>query len=218
MCGRYRRKSDKQRIADAFEVNAGLDEIDLAPEDDVAPGSVQPVISITPEGERRIELMHWGFKLPNRLLFNTRSENVMTSKFWKERFEQHRCIVPASAFIEWQQVSKGQKKLKYEISVPGRDIIGFAGLWAPWKNPKTEQWEDTFSIFTTDPNAKMQPIHDRQPVILEPRDYEEWLTPTERPPVHLLRVLPAEETELHLVSPVSIEPPCNVPAQGGLFG
>ena len=39
MCGRYRRKSDRQRIADAFEVSAGLDDIDLAPEDDIAPGS-----------------------------------------------------------------------------------------------------------------------------------------------------------------------------------
>ena len=26
MCGRYRRKSDKQRISEAFEVSAGLDE------------------------------------------------------------------------------------------------------------------------------------------------------------------------------------------------
>jgi hypothetical protein len=99
-----------------------------------------------------------------------------------------------------------------------RDIIGFAGVWSPWKNPKTDQWEDTFSVFTTDPNAKMKPIHDRQPVILEPRDYEEWLAPTERPPVHLLRVLPEEEIELHLVNPAFIEPPCVMPTQGGLFG
>lgn len=52
MCGRYRRKSDKKRIADAFEVSVGLEELDLAPEDDVAPGSIQPVISINQDGER----------------------------------------------------------------------------------------------------------------------------------------------------------------------
>lgn len=56
-----------------------------------------------------------------------------------------------------------------------------AGVWAPWKNPKTEKWEDTFSIFTSDPNGVMVPIHDRQPVILDPHEFEEWLTPTERP-------------------------------------
>jgi putative SOS response-associated peptidase YedK len=45
MCGRYRRKSDKQRIADAFNISAGVEELDLLPEDDIAPGSVQPVVS-----------------------------------------------------------------------------------------------------------------------------------------------------------------------------
>jgi putative SOS response-associated peptidase YedK len=39
----------------------------------------------------------------------------------------------------------------------------------------------------------MQPIHARQTTILDPRDYEEYLAAAERPPVHLLRVLPAEE-------------------------
>jgi putative SOS response-associated peptidase YedK len=67
-----------------------------------------------------------------------------------------------------------------------------AGLWGPWQNPKTGQWEDTFAIITTDPNNKMAEIHNRQPVILEPREYAEWLEESERPPVHLLRVLPDE--------------------------
>jgi putative SOS response-associated peptidase YedK len=72
MCGRYRRKSDKQRIADAFEVTAGLEELDLGPDDDIAPGSIQPVVSINQEGERQLGLMRWGFKLHDRFLFNAR--------------------------------------------------------------------------------------------------------------------------------------------------
>src|SRR6185312_10734158 len=103
MCGRYRRKSDKQRIADAFEVSAGLDEIDLAPEDDIAPSSVQPVIAINPDGERQIELMRWGFKLPDLLLFNARSEGIEASKFWKDAFLKGRVIVPADAIFEWKE-------------------------------------------------------------------------------------------------------------------
>jgi putative SOS response-associated peptidase YedK len=46
-----------------------------------------------------------------------------------------------------------------------------AGLWGPWKNPKTGQSEDTFAIITDDPNSKMSEIHDRQAIILEPREY-----------------------------------------------
>jgi hypothetical protein len=41
MCGRYRRRSDKQRIAEAFQVGAGLEDLYLEPEDDIAPGSMR---------------------------------------------------------------------------------------------------------------------------------------------------------------------------------
>lgn len=193
MCGRYRRKSDKQHIADAFEVTAGLDEIDLAPEDDIAPGSMQPVVSINPDGERQIELMRWGFKLPDRLLFNARSEGIESSKFWKDSFEERRCIVPADAIFEWQQADKGKKKPKYEIAIPGREPFGMAGVWKLWKNPKTDRWEQMFAVITGEPNELVQPIHDRMTTILESRDYSEYLKATERPPVHLLRILPAQE-------------------------
>jgi putative SOS response-associated peptidase YedK len=198
MCGRYRRKSDKQRIADAFDVSAGPEEIDLAPEDDIAPGSVQPVVSINPEGERRIELMRWGFKLPDRLLINARSENIETSSFWRDSFEQRRCIVPADAVFEWQKAENG-KKPKYEISIPGQQPFGMAGLWQLWKNPKTNQWEPTFAVLTGEPNELVQPIHERMTTFLEPRDYAEYLDLVERPPVHLLRILPSDEMRATLV-------------------
>jgi putative SOS response-associated peptidase YedK len=115
MCGRYRRKSDKQRIADAFDVTAGLEELDLGPDDDIAPGSIQPVVSINQDGERQLELMRWGFKLAVRLLFNARSEGIESSKFWKDALLKGRVIVPAAALFEWKEMPKGQKKPKYEI-------------------------------------------------------------------------------------------------------
>jgi putative SOS response-associated peptidase YedK len=39
----------------------------------------------------------------------------------------------------------------------------------------------------------MQPIHDRMTTLLEPRDYGEYLASSERPHLHLLRILPSEE-------------------------
>jgi putative SOS response-associated peptidase YedK len=99
--------------------------------------------------------------------------------------------------------------------VKGREVLGFAGLWATWKNPKTEQWEDTFTIITSDPDGKMSKIHDRQPVILEPREYSEWLAYSERPPLHLLRILPDEDMVMDAVKP---EKPIAEPPQQGLFG
>ena len=43
MCGRFKRKSDKQKVARVFEVQAGLEEVDFAPGDDLRPQSMQPI-------------------------------------------------------------------------------------------------------------------------------------------------------------------------------
>jgi putative SOS response-associated peptidase YedK len=193
VCGRYRRRSDKQRIAEAFDVGMGLEDLYLEPDDDIKPGSTQPVVLTSEAGERELALMRWGFKLPDRLLFNARSEGIEKAKFWHDSFLLRRCLVPADAFYEWQQNTLEKKKPKFEIAVPGREPFAMAGIWKPWKNPKTSQWERAFAVITGEPNEVMQPIHNRQPTILEPRDYEEYLAAADRPPLHLLRILPAEE-------------------------
>jgi len=211
MCGRYGRRGDKQRIAEAFHVSAGLadpapDEPAFAETFDAAPGSLQPVV-LAERGERDLSLMRWGFKLPDRLLFNVRSEGVAAASFWKDKFAASRCLVPASSYFEWQNCDT-RPKPKYEIDIPGREYFGIAGVWAPWKNPKTGAWEQTFSTFTSGPNARIAQIHTRQPVVIGPRDYDEWLAPAERPPLHLLRILPEQEMRLTLLNPA------NPPAHG----
>lgn len=195
MCGRYGRQSDKQRIAEAFAVHGGLEGIDLDPDDDIAPGSVQPVVRTLQSGERRLEMMRWGFRLPDRFLFNARSEGIESRKFWKEAFSNRRCIVPADSFYEWQKVKSG-KKPKFEITIPEQKPFGMAGLWSQWKNLKTGNWEPTFVILTGEANHAMRAIHSRQPTILEPRDYGEYLAEGEKPPVHLLGIFPEEEMKL----------------------
>jgi putative SOS response-associated peptidase YedK len=195
MCGRYRRRSDKQRIAETFHVGMDLADIYLEPEEDVAPGSIQPVVLSGDTGEREIALMRWGFKLPDRHLFNARSEGIERAAFWKDSFQKRRCIVPADAFFEWSDTGQ-KKKSKYEVVIPGREPFAMAGVWRPWKNPKTDQWERTFAVITGEPNELMGPIHDRLTTILDPRDYEEYLTVSARTPVHLLRILPSEEMRL----------------------
>ncbi|UWZ85006.1 SOS response-associated peptidase [Occallatibacter riparius] len=212
MCGRYRRRSDKQRIAETFHVGMDLGELSLEPEDDIAPGSVQPVVLVDDMGEREIALMRWGFKLPDRHLFNARSEGIERASFWKDSFQERRCIVPADSFFEWSDTGQ-KKKAKYEIAIPGREPFGMAGLWKPWKNPKTDQWERTFAVITGEPNQLMQPVHDRMTTILDPRDYEEYLAASDRPPLHLLRILSPEQMRLKRVD--EAEP---TEAQMSLFG
>jgi putative SOS response-associated peptidase YedK len=204
MCGRFKRKSDKQKVARVFEVKAGLEDTDFAPGDDLRPQSMQPIVFTNEAGERQIEMMRWGFKLPDRLLFNARSKGIAQASFWKDAFFTGRAIAPGDAIFEWKEMPKGQKKPKYEITIPGQEPFGMAAVWKLWKNPKTEQWERTFAILTGDPNELVAPIHSRMTTFVEPRDYEEYLTSAERPPVHLLRVLPADKMQVRLVDASSI--------------
>lgn len=57
--------------------------------------------------------------------------------------------------------------------------MAFAGLWEEWK-PSGGEAIQTCCIITTDANALMQPIHDRMPVILNPDQWELWLSPEVR--------------------------------------
>jgi putative SOS response-associated peptidase YedK len=88
------------------------------------------------------------------------------------------------------------------------------------QNPKTGKWEDTFAIITTDPITKMAEIHNRQPVILKPSEYAEWLEESDRPPLHLSRILPDEDLVIDpMESQVKAEPikPDEPTAQSGFL-
>jgi putative SOS response-associated peptidase YedK len=62
----------------------------------------------------------------------------------------------------------------------------------------------------------MQELHDRQPVILDPKDFQEWLTPSERLPVHLLRILPDDAIRAMLLGD-PVARPQELPPANGLF-
>jgi putative SOS response-associated peptidase YedK len=207
MCGRFRvPRSDKWAIARKFGVRIddvpdytdGLRKLEM---EECSPGTMQLVVCVK-HRERELSEMRWGFPMTiqgkKKTVFNTKSENVMTSPLWRKRFTENRCIVPASCFIE------RPAKVKTEIRIKGQDLLGFAALWGLWTNPNTHQVEPTFSIFTTEPNATMQTIHSRQPVILDPSEYDEWLEAAERPPVHLLRVFPQERTVVTPLDPAPL--------------
>jgi len=213
MCGRYE-AGQKQKIAEAFHVSVALDDVYFSPGQECSPGSIQPVIYIEND-LREVGEMRWGFKLPDRLLFNARSESIVSSKFWKEMLSRRRCIVPAGSFFEWRKTGP-EPRPKYRLSAKGRNVLGMAGIWSPWINPKTGQWEKTFAIITTDANVKMGEIHDRQPVILEPREYSEWLNEDERPPIHLLRIMPEEDL---VIDPLDVAKSETIPERPdqGLF-
>jgi putative SOS response-associated peptidase YedK len=60
MCGRYARRSDKQRIAKHFHLH-GPSLPDFGPSWNVAPQTFQPIVRLNRDtGERELVLMRWG--------------------------------------------------------------------------------------------------------------------------------------------------------------
>ncbi len=68
MCGRYYRRSDKQRIAECFSAHPTSDLTDLVPDYNVAPTTFQPVIRNSRDGAVRELLLMHGLFLPGGFL------------------------------------------------------------------------------------------------------------------------------------------------------
>ncbi len=54
--------------------------------------------------------------------------------------------------------------------------MSLAGIWTSWRAGTPEE-QRSFSIMTTAANSFMEKIHDRMPVILDPKQFDEWLDP-----------------------------------------
>jgi putative SOS response-associated peptidase YedK len=205
MCGRYYRRSDKQRIAEAFRLGKLPDGFILPDWDyNVAPATMQPVIRLNRDtGEREMVLMRWGLipffakhasDFKGFSTINAKAETVEEKALWKGPFQKRRCLVPADGFYEWAKIDPKTRK-PYAYSLSNGQPFAFAGLWDAWKDPVHGEWLQTFAIVTITANELTGEVHDRMPVILHPKDYDRWLERGEahRPPMDLLRPYEAGE-------------------------
>lgn len=207
MCGRFARKSTQEVLADWFGVE--LEEMPwFAPAYNAAPTSVQPVVRAGREGGRReVALLKWGLvpfwardtKMGYSTI-NARAEEAATKPAYREALRRRRCLVPADAFYEWQKTG-AKTRQPFAIAMKSGEPYAFAGLWERWQ-PKDGEALESFTILTTGANELMKQIHDRMPIILEPKDYDRWLEAGDpaRPPQDLLRPLAAEKMQAWPVS------------------
>ncbi len=200
MCGRYLRRSDKQRIAEHFRISGDMAEVH--PSYNVAPTDFQPVVRLEREtDERELTLMRWGMvpywaKSPKDLglsTINAKAESLLAKALWKDPLERRRCLVIADGFYEWQRIDEKNKQ-PYAFALKNDEPFAFAGLWDRWKQPDGN-WLISFAIITTGPNELTAKVHNRMPVIVKPADYNRWLKPSpdEPPPIDLLRPYDADK-------------------------
>ncbi len=125
---------------------------------------------------------------------NAKAETITTAPAFREAIKRRRCLVPADAFYEWQKLDPKTKQ-PFAIALNDGKPYAFAGVWERWRDPKSREPLETFTIITTDANELVEPMHNRMPVIVEPKDYDRWLAPADPAhlPVDLLRPYPAEK-------------------------
>jgi putative SOS response-associated peptidase YedK len=187
MCGRYTVSSPIEVIADLFQIApeeaGGAPLPDLRPRYNVAPTQEAPIVRVLePGGARRLELLRWGFvpywakeaSIGNRMI-NARAESAAEKPAYRFAFKKHRCLVVADGFYEWKKLAGG--KQPYHIRRQDRGPVGIAGLWSRWQPAEGEKPLETFTILTTDANPTVAALHDRMPVILDPKDFALWLDP-----------------------------------------
>lgn len=206
MCGGYELDADPESLARAFRVDRVQLPLPLPgwPEgqSERFPGQVGLIVAVRRsadgDGEERVlGPARFGLVPPsasgaarNDKLYNARSETVHQRPLFRGAFERRRCLVPVTAFYEWQRISG--KSARVAFALEGHAPLALAGIWQPYERPDGTK-AVSFAILTTEPNALVAPIHNRMPVVLGPEAQALWLSRTADPEALRALLGPAPE-------------------------
>lgn len=170
MCGRYQFSSAESRemqkiLRDAERRSRGRFPVELnfPMAGDVAPTQVAPVLIAS--GDKVVaEYQRWGIPgWRGGLMINARAETVCDKPMFRRSMAAQRCVIPASGYYEWDT-----GKHKYFFQVPGQPIY-LAGIY------DNVDGVNCYVVLTTAPNASVEGIHDRMPLILSHEQVRPWL-------------------------------------------
>ena len=221
MCGRFTLVAPGDAIAELFNL---AEAPDISPRYNIAP--TQPVAGIRisqADKARELTYFHWGLiprwakdpTIGSRMI-NARSETAAEKPSFRAAMRYRRCLIPSDGFYEWKKVNGRKQPMRIQIASGG--VFAIAGLWEHWQSSDGSEIESC-TLLTTNPNEKLQPIHNRMPVIIRPDDFDLWLNPAVQDPAavqHLLGPYPAEDIDYYPVStyvnsPHNEDPTCIEP-------
>jgi putative SOS response-associated peptidase YedK len=173
------------------------------PDHNVAPSKQAPVVltrapkdgSAEAEPVRQLRLLTWGLvpswakdpSIGNRMT-NARAESVLDKPAFARAAARRRCLVPVTGWYEWQVSpvatdARGKpRKQPFFVTRADDAPLALAGLYEFWKAPDAAaedplSWIVSYTVITTAAEPGLDRIHDRQPVALEPAQWDEWLDP-----------------------------------------
>ena len=158
---------------------------------EIHPTAVVPTLASGRDGKPCVFPMKWGFTIPGvRPVFNARVETASIKQSFRNAWEAHRCIVPASYYFEWRHERTPGGKLrtmeKYAIQPAGGSAAYLCGLY------RLEDNLPHFVILTREPTEDLARIHDRMPLLLPRKYILDWINPLTAPD----KMLPLAFTDL----------------------
>lgn len=183
MCGRYGLYSRMERVAGMLGLVEGLPVASMIAQYNITPRLASSVALRRQGLDFRLsfESYKWGL-LPFwaksqdavKRQHNARAETVFKLPTFREPIRRRRCLVPADGYYEWQTVAG--EKLPWWFTMASGEPFFFGGIWDHWHAGKPDL-VPTFALLTTEPNELCRTVHDRMPVIVHAKDYEQWLDP-----------------------------------------
>lgn len=181
MCGRFTYRLTWEEIVRLYRLTFPTAARNVQARYNICPTDQIDTV-IEREGKRELVPMRWGLvpswwnkRLKELKLstFNARVETVATKPMFRDAFKQRRCVVPASGYYEWKDTPTG--KQPYYFTAADGAPLSFAGLWDEWRDKEGGETLKSCAVIICDANEFVGEIHDRMPVLLQPRDFDAWL-------------------------------------------
>ena len=201
MCGRFGLFSELDDLAEQFNFAPTVVRDIYQPRWNIPPTTgILTVQSHNDPGDpdaRIPRILRWGMTAArprqgagaNRPLFNARAETIRQLPTFRDAFAHRRCLVPANGFYEWRKDPSGSR-VPVWFHRPDGAPVAFAGIWST--SPTPDGPTDACAIITCAANELVANIHDRMPVILQPDQYDRWLSASLEPEPLLSLLQPAD--------------------------
>jgi putative SOS response-associated peptidase YedK len=172
MCNLYRMTKNTDEVAKWFGALDAAKGVNFAEE--LYPGCPGLVVA-----DGNLAKMIWGFPLVSKgksgqplkpkPVNNARTDRL-ESFFWRDSFEQRRCLIPISAWAE-AQGAKGAMTRTW-MSLPDADVFAVAGVWR-----ESDEFGTCYAmVMTNSAGSRAASVHSRMPVLLTHGDYDGWVS------------------------------------------
>jgi putative SOS response-associated peptidase YedK len=170
MCGRFGFVGSEEDLRDDYPNLEFIDPIVTGY--NLGPGRKLSVV--LPGGKPALRSLTWGLRTERiqKPLINVRAEGISRHRLFGPLLTSHRCVVPATHFMEWLDDSEPRQPFVVrfprtlgEPRAPGRFALAAIEL------------NGTFAILTTKATGKLADIHGRMPIVLRPNSATCWLNP-----------------------------------------